>query len=126
VKCVAIHDYKPFAGDTRCIITTHKKPIHIFSINPFKKRTSSSAVKTKEKLDVRSATSARRLRQTSTTVGRPMSSTDQPFDAFNLLGIDRRTTDGTQELSYGYLLVASKSGGGKASLEKCKWIVLSV
>jgi hypothetical protein len=113
-KCVAIHEPQPFAGDTRCIITTHKKPIHIFSIIPFKKRTSNSAIKTKEKLDVRSATAARRLRQTSTSVG-PMSNTEQPFDAFNLLGIERRSTDGTQELSYGYLLVASKIGGGKVS-----------
>lgn len=68
--------------------------------------------KVKEKLDVRSAAGGRRLRQTSTS--RPMSSAaeNQPFDPFNLLGIERRT-DGAQEVSYGFLLVPLKAGGGK-------------
>lgn len=120
-KCVHIHDpYPPLrnghssdVGDARCVITTHQKPLHIYSIIPFRKRTPSSVSKVKEKLDVRgSAVGGRRLRQTSTS--RPMSSAgeNQPFDPFNLLGIERRN-EGGQEISYGYLLVPSKSGGGK-------------
>lgn len=96
--------------DARCIITTHKKPLHVYSIIPFRKRASSSASKVKEKLDVRSVTGVRRLRQTSAS--RPMSSAgeNQPFDPFDLLGLER---DGGQEVSYGYLLVPSKFPGGK-------------
>lgn len=90
--------------------------MHIYSIIPFRKRTSSSANKVKEKLDVRGNTGGRRHRQTSTS--RPMSSNggeNQPFDPFNLLGIERRN-EGGLEISYGYLLVASKVGGGKISV----------
>ncbi|CRL08012.1 CLUMA_CG020849, isoform A [Clunio marinus] len=115
-KCVHIHDPSPplrcsthSTVDARCVITIHQKPLHVFSIIPFRKRMSSSAVKAKEKLE-----GTRRLRQTSTS--RPMSSIgdnhNQPFDPFNLLGIERRT-DGGQEISYGYLLVPSKALGGK-------------
>lgn len=122
-KCVHIHDPSPplsngnTAVEKRCVIVTHLKPFHIYSIIPFKKRTSSAVNKVKEKLDARGSGGGRKLRQTSTSQ-RPMSSgpgENQPFDPFNLLGIERRT-DGGQEISYGYLLVPSKTGGGKISV----------
>lgn len=99
--------------EARCVITTHMKPFHIYSIIPFKKRTSNSASKVKEKMEVRSS----RIRQTSTTRPMSLSTTDphQPFDPFSILGIERRT-DGGQEVSYGYLLVPSKAGGAKVSV----------
>lgn len=120
-KCVHIHDPSPpprisksgnTVADARCIITAQKKPLHVYSIIPFRKRAPSSVSKVKEKLDVRGSGGGRRTRQTSTS--RPMSSAgeNQPFDPFNLLGIERRT-DGCQEISYGYLLVPSKSETGK-------------
>ncbi|KAG5669423.1 hypothetical protein PVAND_017310 [Polypedilum vanderplanki] len=121
-KCVHINNPMPVfrnghcmsSEDTRCIITTHQKPLHVFSIIPFRKRTSSSISRSNAKLDVRA--SGGRRRQASTS--RPMSSNgeNQPFDPFNLLGIERRF-DGSQEVSYGYLLVPSRvtgSSGGNA------------
>lgn len=123
-KCVHIHDPSPplrngksgnTVADARCIITTQQKPLHVYSIIPFRKRAPSSVSKAKEKLDVRASSGARRIRQTSTS--RPMSSAaeNQPFDPFNLLGIERRT-DGGQEISYGYLLVPSKVENGKTNV----------
>lgn len=116
MKCVHIHEPTPplrnghclSIDDNRYIITTHQKPLHIFSIIPFRKRTSSAISRSNVKLDVRG--SGGRRRQTSTS--RPMSSTaeNQPFDPFNLLGIERRM-DGQAEVSYGHLLVPSKSSG---------------
>lgn len=135
-KCMHLHDAYPLlrnghsqghgndVGDARCVITTHQKPLHIYSIIPFRKRTLSSASKVKEKLDSRVPGAGRRLRQTSTS--RPMSSTGDyrdvhaPFDPFNLLGIERRT-DGAQEISYGFLLVPSKTGGGKIGVSQLKF-----
>ena len=93
---------------SRCVITTFKKPLHIYSIIPFRKKNSSTVNKVKEKLDVRGSG---RVRLSSTS--RPMSSNadNAPFDPFNLLGIERRTDGGGQEISYGFLLVPSKSSG---------------
>jgi hypothetical protein len=121
-KCVHIHDPSPPIsvrnGETvveaRCIITTHQKPLHIFSIIPFRKLRSSNAASKVKVIDVRGS-GTRRLRQTSTS--RPMSSAggeNQPFDPFNLLGIERRS-EGGMEISYGYLLVPSKGGNDKSS-----------
>lgn len=111
-------------GDARCVITTHQKPLHIYSIIPFKKRTSSSVSKVKEKLEVRPG--GRKVRHASTS--RPITANageNQPFDPFNLLGIERRT-DGGQELSYGYLLVPSKTGGGKNGVSRSIDFVLTL
>lgn len=97
------------------VLTSHKKPLHIYSIIPFRKRIPPSAVnKVKEKLDVRGSG---RHRQSSTS--RPMSSNgdNAPFDPFNLLGIERRT-DGGQEISYGFLLVPSKTVGGSGKIHR--------
>ncbi|KAL7015987.1 hypothetical protein ACKWTF_016758 [Chironomus riparius] len=120
IKCVHIHEPTPplrnghclTIEETRCIITTHQKPLHIFSIIPFRKRISSAITRSNAKLDVRG--SGARRRQTSTS--RPMSSTaeNQPFDPFNLLGIERRL-DGQAEVSYGHLLVPSKPNSGSGS-----------
>lgn len=123
-KCVHLQDQQPVRNgklsyaDARCIITTHQKPLHIYSIIPFRKRTSSSTNKVKEKMDVRVAGGGRRLQVAS----RPMSSAgeNQPFDPFNLVGIERRA-DGGQEVSYGYLLVPSKGSNGKNGVS---WNVL--
>lgn len=114
-------------SEARCVITKHQKPLHIYSIIPFRKRIPASANKVKEKLDARIAVGGRRLRQTSTS--RPMSSNgdyQQPFDPFNLLGIERRT-DGAQEISYGFLLVPTKtSGSHKGSVSRSFIILVSV
>ena len=120
MKCVHIHEPTPplrnghclTIEETRCIITTHQKPLHIFSIIPFRKRTSSAITRSNAKLDVRG--SGGRRRQTSAS--RPMSSTaeNQPFDPFNLLGIERRL-DGQAEVSYGHLLVPSKPNSGSGA-----------
>lgn len=132
-KCVHLHEFStplkiggdPYI-DARCIITTQAKPLHIFSIIPFQKRATSSTGRVREKLDVRNANTGRKLRQTSTSrvFERPMSSAgeNQPFDPFDLLGIERRT-DGMQEVSYGHLLVPSKSIIGKNGVSLAKFLI---
>lgn len=101
---VHIHDPSPKLyqqnAEARLILTTFKKPLHVYSIIPFRK-SKASVNKVKE-----------RHRQTSTS-NRPTSNgeNNQAFDPFKaLLGIERRT-DG--EISYGFLLVPSKSTGSK-------------
>lgn len=118
-KCVHIHDPTPplrngqcsSVDDARCIITTHHKPLHIFSVIPFRKGMASSFNRSNIKLDVRSSGGRRR----NTSTSRPMSATaeNQPFDPFYLLGIERR--DGGMEISYGHLLVPSKSNASGAN-----------
>lgn len=117
-KCIHIHDpsFTPFRNqkncqESRCIVATRSKPLHIYSVIPFRKK--HSAVNLSRVKEVRGSG---RVRQSSTT--RPMSSADNcvhsgTFDAFNLLGIDRR---GDVEVSYGYLLVPSKPTKVKQNL----------
>lgn len=109
-KCVHIHD--PFNQNPVCLddetrmIITHQKstPIYVYSIIPYRK--SSSINRSNVKLEIRS--SGGRRRQTSTS-NRPMSAGggEINFDPFGLLGIERR--DGVHEVSYGHLLVPSRS-----------------
>jgi hypothetical protein len=109
-KCIHIHDpsLTPFrnqnhTNESRCVVATRSKPLHVYSVIPFRKK--HTAVNLNRVKEVRGSG---RVRQTSMT--RPMSSADNcvhpgTFDAFNLLGIDRR---GDVEVSYGYLLIPSK------------------
>lgn len=109
-KCIHVHEplFTPFrnihhAYDSRCIISVQQKPLHVYSIIPFRKK--HLPIQLNRVKEVRGSG---RVRQTSQS--RPMSSTDNcnypgTFDAFNLLGIERRSDI---EVSYGYLLVPSK------------------
>lgn len=123
-KCVHIHDPIPLLrnnsqcstlDDTRCVITTHQKPLHIFSIIPFsRKGTFGNFInRSNIKLDARASGGRRRHRESTS---RPMSATgeNQPFDPFYML-LGMRRGDPALEVSYGFLLVPSGSTVGMGS-----------
>lgn len=125
-KCVQIHEPPSkngkanlqsknsgdFHDNSRVILTSHHRPLHIFSIIPYNKKTNVSA--TKAAAAAAAKIEAGRRRHPSTS--RPMSGNNepQPFDPFDLMGIERRSESG-QEISYGHLLVPSRPSTVKES-----------
>lgn len=93
---------KQMRENERIVVSSQEWPMHIYSIIPYNKKHNSGQSKTPKSELKRDG----RRRQPSNS--RPLSSfNEQSFDAFNLLGLDRRSEHG-QEISYGHLLVPSR------------------